>query len=163
MALLFDDVYERTRQRIWSLCARLSADHATAEDAFQEIFVLVFRYLPGFRGEAAVDTWCYRIALNYLIRVRSRARHEQQQPLNDEPSPDPPPEDGPAMPLADALADLEPAEREMLTLVYLCGQPQSEVAERLGLPLGTLHSRLSRAKTRLKEAMQRHGYRSIPG
>lgn len=161
MALNFDEVYARTRQRVWSLCVRLSPDRADAEDALQEIFILVFRYLPGFRGEANVDTWCYRIALNYLMRAQSRLRRERCLPLNHDPvHPETPVA---VIPLAEALADLEPDEREVLTLVYFCEQPQSDVAALLGLPLGTLHSRLSRAKTRLKEAMQRHGYRQPNG
>ncbi len=152
----FDHVYERTHERVWKLCCRLSPTNANAEDAFQDIFMLVFRYLAGYRGEATVETWCYRIALNHLYRARRRS---ERQPLQV------PLVDGSERQAGDqaealnlALDAIDVQDRQLITLIYLCEMPQQEVADQLGMPLGTLHSRLSRARMRMKKELARHGY-----
>jgi RNA polymerase sigma-70 factor (ECF subfamily) len=158
MHLDFDTVYERTRDRVWRLCVRLAPNRESAEDAFQEIFVLVFRYLSGFRGESSVDTWCYQIALNFLLRARrtlaAKARHVPSVDMAEPERSDP----RHAEALAQALLALDETSRQVVNLVYLCQLSQQAAADQLGMPLGTVHSRLSRAKARLKEELIHHGY-----
>jgi RNA polymerase sigma-70 factor (ECF subfamily) len=151
----FDSVYAQTKERVWGLCTRLVPPGESSEDAFQEIFLLVFRYLPGFRGEASVATWCHRIALNYLMRMRNRHSRQPLHVVTDDVIVRPATEI-PAEALGRALAALDPETRELITMVMICGVPQQEVADKLRVPIGTVHSRLSRAKAQLREEIMRY-------
>jgi len=157
MSLDFDPLYDRTRQRVWNLCRRLSATYGDAENAFQEIYLLIFRYLAGFRGESSVDTWCFRIALNYLLRKRKAQTFSSERRLREEPAHKTRREvDVEA--LTESLGALDPEAQQLVTLVYLCGIAQEDAAHRLSIPIGTVHSRLSRARDKMKEELKRHGY-----
>ena len=76
--MTFEEVYQRFRRPIWSLARRLTRNDEEALDASQEIFIRIWRGLDGFRGEAKMSTWVYRIAWNYL---QSHRRRQGRQPV----------------------------------------------------------------------------------
>jgi RNA polymerase sigma-70 factor, ECF subfamily len=63
----FEQLYERHRRRVYSLCLRMVGDVTEAEDITQEVFLQVFRKIGTFRGEAALTTWLHRLAVNHVL------------------------------------------------------------------------------------------------
>src|SRR6266849_4627555 len=83
-AAAFANIFYAHKPRIYSLCLRMTGNIAEAEDLTQESFLQVFRKLPTFRGDSALSTWLYRIAVNtVLMRFRKKAL---RQISLDEPS-----------------------------------------------------------------------------
>ncbi len=131
-----------------------------ADDAVQETFVDVLRGADGFRGDARLTTWLYRIAVRAATRVSTRARR-RSAPLPEELAvgTDGPPEalaqrEGAARILA-AMSRLPAAQRAVLALGALDGLPHTEIAEVLGVPPGTVYSRLHQARAEMREALER--------
>lgn len=155
--------------RVWGLARRrLGAD---AEDGVQEAFREMFRSLDRFRGEAAVTTWGYRVAMNTLIDfARKRGRIPPALPL--EAADESPRLSGAALggfaenpfTLLDreerrarvraALASLDEIHRTVLELRSYEGLGYAEIAEVLGVPLGTVKSRMAAASVKLAEKLQ---------
>ena len=162
--MIFDEVYERFRQPIWRLARRLTKSDDEAFDATQEIFLRVWRGLAGFRGEAKVSTWVFQIAWNYL-RGHHRRRQRQLASVENNgefvvraPDPAPGPE---RQVVASDLLDRVTAAMDELpehyrVVVWLRdGEDLSyaEIADVLDLPIGTVRSRLARARSALKKAV----------
>jgi len=155
----FDSVYAATRSRVWALCSRLLPGQ-DAEDALQEVFTLVYRYLPGFAGRSTVDTWVYRIAVNYLWRARKRLQRERTVPLDATPEPrarESTPSELLAV-LRQIIDTMDDLSARIVTLALFQDCRQTEIAEILQIPVGTVYSRLSRAKDLIRLELRRHGY-----
>lgn len=154
----FKELFALYRTRVFSLCFHLMGNRGDAEDAMQEIFFAVYRGLAAFRGEAKLSTWIYRIALRVALRVKAQ-RHSKIEPIEHEP-PAPTPED-PAIArerreaLAAALARLPAEHRSVISLFAMDGIPQKEIAAILGIPEGTVWSRLSSARKKLAAELAR--------
>jgi len=136
-----------------ALAYRLLGDRDRMDDALQEAYVRAFRALPAFRGDAAVGTWLYRIAYNACIDELRRER--QVVPLESvRERPDPRPGPGELLPvrrlLADALAALPAPDRAAVLLVDAQGFDYRSAAEILGVPEGTVASRLNRTRAVLR-------------
>lgn len=141
------------REPVLALCASLTRNRAEAEDATQETLLALHRGLPGFRGDARLSTWVYRIAIRMALHVRARRADGAAIP---EWLPDPAP--GPEQQaqarqrdarLAVALEALSPEQRLVLGLFAVEGLRHGEIAEILGVPEGTVWSRLHLARKRL--------------
>lgn len=161
-------------RRLYHLAYRLTADRAAAEDLSQEALVRGYQAIREFRGEADFYTYLYRILLNlWKNQLRSRRRWKMV-PLaggtrGEEERIDREPADTAAGPherlvgreqaetLRRALADLDPDFRVVLVLRVAEGLEYAEIAAALGLPIGTVRSRLARARSRIRELMQRRG------
>lgn len=165
----FDQVYERFRLPVWRLARRLTTTEEEALDTTQEIFLRVWRGLPGFRGEAKLSTWVFQIAWNYL-RAHRRKMGRSLQVIGEDMNA--------AQDLVDSAADTAPdPERraratELLDRVELAlerlpehyrvvvwlrdGEDLSyqEIAETLDVPIGTVRSRLARARGALRELVE---------
>jgi RNA polymerase sigma-70 factor (ECF subfamily) len=152
----FAELVRRHRDRLWAVALRVLGDPQEAEDAVQDAFVSALRGAAGFRGEAAVTTWLHRITLNACLdRVR---RSRPTLPLDPtdaglpdqvvavEPDSDRVPD---VLDVTRALAQLSPDAREVLLLVDVEDRPVAEVADRLGVAIGTVKSRCWRARARL--------------
>lgn len=163
--MVFDEVYARFRQPVWRLARRLTESDDEALDATQEIFLRVWRGLAGFRGEAKLSTWVFQIAWNYLRGYR-RKRGRQVRMLVDHadelavrtPDPAPGPErQAVSSDLLDrvsaAVDELPEHYRIVLWLRDAEDLSYVEIANVLDLPVGTVRSRLARARTALKEAV----------
>jgi RNA polymerase sigma-70 factor (ECF subfamily) len=164
--VIFEEVYERYKRPVWRLARRLTGNDDEAFDATQEIFLRVWRGLGGFRGDAKLSTWVFQVAWNYL-RGHHRRNSRQLRPLG-EYSPEvvartPDPSPGPerrvvSSDLLDRVARaMEELPEHYRIVVWLRdGEDLSyaEIAEVLDLPIGTVRSRLARARSTLKKAVE---------
>jgi RNA polymerase sigma-70 factor (ECF subfamily) len=139
------------------LAYRLLGDRDRMDDALQEAYVRAFRALPRFRGDSTAGTWLYRIATNACLDELRRARDViPLDAVRDRPSRAP----GPADELTGrerlegALARLAPGDRAAVLLVDAQGFDYREAAGILGVPEGTVASRLNRARASLRRALE---------
>jgi RNA polymerase sigma-70 factor, ECF subfamily len=136
-----------------ALAYRLLGDRDRMDDALQEAYVDAFRALPGFRGEAEFGTWLYRIAytacLDELRRTRTVVPLDS---VRDRVDPSPTTDERVAArgDLGAALATLPPEDRAAVLLVDAQGFDYRSAAEILGVPEGTVASRLNRARGALR-------------
>lgn len=168
MVLSFEEVYRRFRRPIWSLARRLSGSEDEALDATQEIFLRVWKGLGGFRGESKLSTWVFQIAWNYLRRERRRKGRMPSFLSTDERS-----MAGTVLVLEEkragperklgAVEDLHRVEKALTALseeyrVVLAlrdGEDLSyqEISDVLDIPIGTVRSRIARARMKLRKAV----------
>ncbi len=157
----FGEIFEVHRSQVFALCLRLCGERALAEDALQETFLEIYRSLSRFRGDAQLGTWIHRIALRTALHVRAR---QPATPTASIPSAGPHEAAGsdPNPVLAarehvrrvQAAFDLLPAEqRAAIALFSVDGLTQLEIAAILGIPEGTVWSRLHKARRALAAAL----------
>jgi RNA polymerase sigma-70 factor (ECF subfamily) len=159
----FTELFHDFRGRVLSLCLHLTGSAADAEDAAQEVFLVVFRDLPKFRGDCRLSTWIYRIAVRIAFRVK--AKSSRNAPLDQDPAietPDPALQGERRRLLARALARLSADHRTVLALFSLEGLSHREIAETLGIPEGTVWSRLHLARKKLSSELKVLGYQAGP-
>ena len=134
----------------------MARDPGIAEDLVQECLLRAWQGMEGFRGESAVSTWLYRILANCSLTQFNRTRHEVRfsGPGEDDAPPEPVDHITPEMHLdalrraermARQLDSLSPSLARTLELRYRDELSYEEIAGVLGLPVGTVRSRLSRA------------------
>lgn len=152
----FAEVFASMHRKVQALCLHVVGDRADAEDAVQEAFLAIHRGLPSFRGESLVSTWVYRIAFRAALRVRSRRpppaaelepAHASETPHRALEARDD------ARRLAVATSLLSAEQRAVIALFAVEGLGHREIAEVLGVPEGTVWSRLHLARKRLAAAL----------
>ena len=145
----FADLMAAYAAPIRRLCAAYAESPADREDLFQDIFLAVWRALPGFRRQASVRTWLYRIAHNVALTRRTRDRHRQsrESPLDQETAA-PTEMDFRRLALKRAIAAMAPGDRT-LTLLWLEGLSATEIEDVTGIRAATVAVRLSRIRKRL--------------
>jgi RNA polymerase sigma-70 factor (ECF subfamily) len=157
--LAFEDLYRRYARPVFGLALRRLGDRGRAEDAVQETFTSVWRSAATYRPERGPGApWIYAVARNAIVD-RARARTELPADIPDEPSADAGPPDRAeqswvAWRVHRALEELPEREREVIALAYWSGLSQSEVAEFLDIPLGTVKTRTRAALGRLSEILE---------
>lgn len=155
----FEELYRAHAGRIYGLAYRMLGNPADAEDQLQEIFLSAHRKLETFRGEAALGTWLYRLAMNQLLDyVRSRAARSGQ--LTDGLEDASVLADGMGHRLADRAIDRIDIERAIAELPEGCraafvlhdveGLEHKEIAQVLGIAEGTSKSQVHKARLRLR-------------
>jgi RNA polymerase sigma-70 factor (ECF subfamily) len=155
----FEALYHRYVRSMYGLALRRLRDRQRAEDAVQETFAAVWRSAASYRPErGAAAPWLYAVARNAIID-RLRARNEPAAEAPDLPSSEPGPADRAessfvAWRVHRALEELPPKEREVIELAYWSGMSQSEVAEYLSLPLGTVKTRTRSGLARLATVLE---------
>ena len=154
----FDALVDLDIDRSLAIAYRITRDHATAEDAVQQAFVLAWREIPRLREPDRYEVWLHRLLVNACYQELRRARRWRDRivPLTLDgagPAPD-------AIRSADdrdaldrAFRRLAPDRRALFVLHHHAGLPLSEVAEILGLPLGTVKSRLHYSTDELRAAL----------
>jgi RNA polymerase sigma-70 factor (ECF subfamily) len=131
---------------VWRLCAAL-VDIGEADDLTQETFLRAYRALPRFRGESSARTWLLSIARRVCADA-IRARRRQRRLLSRLAEPDGiPMSDG--VEVEDLLARLDPDRRAAFVLTQFLGLSYSEAAEVCGCAVGTIRSRVARARVEL--------------
>jgi len=141
-----------------ALAYRLLGSRDRMDDALQEAYVKAFRALPRFRGQSQLGTWLHRIVFNECLDELGRLRRAEAVPLEDAPEPVAPgPDHGDLLAgreqLSDALATLAPHDRAAVLLIDSQGFDYAAAAEVLGIPPGTVASRLNRARAALRRAL----------
>jgi len=148
--------------RVHRLVARNLASRTDAEDVTQEVFVAIFKGLPGFRGESSLETWVYRIAMNHCLMYRRKAASTPltvaDADLDREPASAPgPAEHAEAEDLRtrvnSAVSQLPDGQRDVVVLHELHGLTYQECAQALDIPVGTVKSRLSNAFRTLRHSL----------
>jgi RNA polymerase sigma-70 factor (ECF subfamily) len=155
----FEDLYRRYSRAVFGLALRRLGDRSKAEEAVQETFASVWRSAGSYKPERGPGApWLYAVARHAIVD-RSRRRTEQpvdsfDEPADTDPSPLDQAESGwVAWRIHRALEELPEREREVISLAYWSGLSQSEVAEFLGIPLGTVKTRTRAALHRLADAL----------
>ena len=165
----FEELYRAHAGRLYSLAVRMLGNHADAEDLLQDIFLSAHRKLDGFRGDSALGTWLYRLAMNQILdHVRSRAGRAGQvtDGLDDASML----ADAAGHRLADRAIDRIDLERALGELPDGCraafllhdveGLEHREVSEVLGIAEGTSKSQVHKARLRLRALLsERKGNR----
>jgi RNA polymerase sigma-70 factor, ECF subfamily len=155
----FETLYRRYARSVLGLALRRLGDRGRAEDALQETFTAIWRaartYKPE-RGKAA--PWLFAVARN-SISDRGRARREPPAEAPDEPSMEAGPEERAehswlSWRVHGALETLPANERELIELAYWSGLSQSEIANLIGIPLGTVKTRTRSALARLADELE---------
>lgn len=155
----FERFVARYRERAVRIAFRLlGGDASGAEDAAQNAFLRAYLGIGGFRGDARLETWFYRILLREVARQRRRRSIRLVFGWPDEHLPEPPdprPTSDPVVRrrVADALSRLTRAQREVFVLVHLEGFTLAQAAEITGKALGTSKSHLHRALASLREQL----------
>jgi RNA polymerase sigma-70 factor (ECF subfamily) len=149
--LTFEQVYADCHRKVQALCVHLLGNSADAQDAFQDVFMAVAQALPGFRGESAVTTWVHRIAIRTALRHRTRRTARQTDELDDKlpAGSDPIAAHAGTDRIARAMARLSFEHRVVLALFGVAGLTHAEISDTLGIPEGTVWSRLHHAKKQL--------------
>src|SRR4051794_18536436 len=150
----FELLYHRYVRPVFGLALRRLRDRQRAEDAVQETFASVWRSAHSYKPErGAAAPWLYAVARNAIVD-RLRAKNEPPSEVPDTPSGEPGPLDRAessfvAWRVHRALEELPEKEREVVELAYWSEMSQSEVAEYLHIPLGTVKTRTRSALSRL--------------
>ncbi|MDQ0285060.1 RNA polymerase sigma-70 factor (ECF subfamily) [Desulfofundulus luciae] len=164
----FEQLVQMYQQRVYTLSYQLTGNHADAQDLAQEVFIRAFRSLDGFRFEADFGTWLHRITVNLWLNMKRRRGNVTLISL-DEPvhtgdgevtrevaaaagDPEEELEEKEFRGLVGrALKELPAEQRAVLILREVEGYSYDEIARMLDLSLGTVKSRLNRARDALKK------------
>jgi len=147
--------------RLHRLARRYASCEADAEDLTQEVFVTLYQSMASFRGDSSLATWSYRVALNHCLKYAAKAR-PMTVPYEDARALPAPDIHGPAQQSArrelsgqvqSALENLSASHRDAVILHELHEMTYAECAAVLGVPVGTVKSRLSTAFQRLRAAL----------
>jgi RNA polymerase sigma-70 factor (ECF subfamily) len=148
-------LYRRYRARVYGLVCRIGGAEE-ADELCQEVFLKIFRNIPRFRGESAIGTWIYRLAVNAaLTHVARRPRERSLEDATWEEPAAPHPVRDPRLRehLLRALASLPGGYRAVLVLHDLEGLSHEEIAEILGCRVGTSKSQLHKARQKMRELL----------
>jgi len=173
----FGALLVRHQDTIFNAVLRLVGEHHRALDVAQETFLRAFRALPSFKGDSAFSTWLYRIALNLCSTERAKRRRPLEARMLSLDAPardgdgrrsdldpaDRRPANGPGddamrseiqARVHEAIDALEEEFRSVVVLRDLCDMSYEEMAEVLDCPIGTIRSRLHRARQKLEESLR---------
>ncbi|HUK17189.1 MAG TPA: sigma-70 family RNA polymerase sigma factor [Bryobacteraceae bacterium] len=161
MAEEFEAIVREYQDRIFRLACSILGDRASAEEAAQEALVRIWKGLPGFRGQSSLSTWIYAITRNTCFTLMGRwgPRTESlEDPAGRREAERRSAATWPAAPVPDvmALVDRLPAKyRQVVALFYMQEKSYDEVANMLGLPVGTVKTYLFRARKSMAEDLAR--------
>jgi len=167
----FNDLVRRYEKRVFNFAYRMAGNYDDASDVAQEAFIRVFNAINTFRGEANFTTWLYRIVTNVYLDERKKRKSHLHTSLQDfveleentvtrqvedtAPSPESVVErvERDEM-LNRAIQELPEYQRIMVVLYHTQGKSYEEIAGIMRLPIGTVKSRLNRARLALKERLE---------
>jgi RNA polymerase sigma-70 factor (ECF subfamily) len=153
----FERLYRLYHRKIFGLCLRMTRQHETAEDCVQKTFVKAWRNLALFEGRSAFSSWLYRIAVNEVLSLtrRQRGDTEAYDELDEESvhSPALEPATGGLMDVEHALDKLPAGARQVVVLQAIYGHTHEEVAEMLGIAVGTCKAQLHRGRKLLRQLL----------
>ena len=153
----FEEIYNRYAPQIFRVCLGYTNDADQAKDLVQETFISVWKNLDGFRKEAQMSTWIFRIATNHCLRALEVAKRmpaaelpfDLAEPLEESA-------EEKLRYLYLCIAELEETERIIISL-ELEGLPQAEIADIVGLSSGNVRVKLYRIREKLAQKFKAHG------
>ena len=147
----FEDLVRQYQGDVWRFAYHFTRDRTLADDVTQDAFLRAFRFLGGFRGDSKFSSWLFRIARNCAMdQLRARTtqqEHESAAPVG--PTFDP----QTRVELNAALDAATPEHREPFLLVEVFGLSYQEAADVLGVRVGTIKSRMHRARRVMMDAL----------
>lgn len=154
-----EELVRQTHDFLFNSVFQLCHDRMVAEDVVVETYLLAFKNIKSFKGESTLRTWLYRIAKNELMAYFNKNKryvvkdmsHEQAKKEADL-------EDYEKALLLDAMEGLDIEDREVITLVDIDGLSYEDTSTMLGIPLGTVKSRIVRARDKLRTILKEKGY-----
>jgi RNA polymerase sigma-70 factor, ECF subfamily len=163
----FQELYDKHKRRVYSLCLRMTANTAEAEDLTQEAFLQLYRKIGTFRGESAFSTWLHRLSVNVvLMHLRKKSlpvvslEETTQAGEDDTPKKDFGAEDLALagsidrLQLQKAVNDLPPGYRTIFVLHDIQGYEHNEIAEIVGCSIGNSKSQLHKARMKLRDLLK---------
>ena len=163
----FQALYDKHKRRVYSLCLRMTANVAEAEDLTQEAFLQLYRKIGTFRGESAFSTWLHRLSVNVvLMHLRKKGlpvislEETTQGAEEDSPKKDFGAEDLALagsidrLQLQRAVDDLPPGYRTIFVLHDVEGYEHNEIAEIVGCSIGNSKSQLHKARMKLRDLLK---------
>ena len=164
----FGELVQQYQKRVFALAVRMCPTPELAEEAAQEAFLAAWQGLPFFRGDSAFATWLYRLTSNACVDLLRKENRHQGPSLDDEtvsaevPDPTPTPEKAVEQQelrrqIEAGLQTLSPEHREVLILREIQQLSYDEIADVLSLDLGTVKSRIARARLALKKFLVQEG------
>src|SRR5687767_14939328 len=157
----FGDLVDRYKDLVYGVVYRMVSDRTQVDDLAQEVFLRVHRGLPHFRGDAKLTTWIYRIVLNLLSQESEKRHGAREVALDlDVPAHEPRSHDQAIddLELRDrlekAMARLPPNYRLLIAGHYLQDVKYEDLADALGIPVGTVKTHLHRAKKQLRAVLE---------
>jgi len=153
----FEELYTQLGPGLAQVCRRMFHSSADADDAFQETALAIHMALPSFRGGSRLATWAYRIAVRTCLRGRRKQRRDSSQGLDVAPAAklDHSSEERELARRFDrAVAGLRQSYRTVFSLCCIDELNQADVASILGIPEGTVWTRLHRARKELAENLR---------
>ena len=166
----FESIYRANAGRVFGVCLRMGGTRERAAELTQDVFVHVWQRLGSWRGDAALSSWIYRVAVNLVLSnvrgERRRLTHEmpeddllpggsRDRPEGQQREPRAESHDGDRMDLERAIAALPPGARTVFVLHDVEGYQHSEIAQMTGTAEGTCRAQLHRARRLLMEALNR--------
>ena len=165
----FEKLYRRHFRRVYAICLRMTGNASEAEDLTQDVFTNLFRKIGQFRGMSAFTTWLHRFTVNqvlmYFRKRKSRPEFTTEegetpvQIVQGTANPD-------RMPIIDrlaieqAIAQLPPGYRQIFVLHDVEGYEHEEIAQMLGIAVGTSKSQLHKARLKLRSLIREQAARN---
>lgn len=167
----FDELISRYQRRVYTFAYRLTGNPDEAADVAADTFVRIFTSIGSFRGDSSFATWLFRVVTNIYLDSRKRQRGRPTQSLDEmvqleENSVQRQVEDDGPTPydvalehqrhaaLEAAIASLPEYQRLMIVMYHVQGLAYEEIAEILDVPIGTVKSRLNRARLALRQKLE---------
>ena len=171
----FEELLLLHQKKVYNLCLRMSANADDALDLSQEAFIRAWRSLGQYQFEASFSTWLFRLTSNICIDFLRRKKRRQETSLTESyedsdegaelsvPDTQPSPEqqamtNETRIELARAMEQLSPEHREILQLRVIEDLPYEQIADILGVRVGTVKSRLARARLSLRKILKAGNY-----
>lgn len=169
----FDALVGKYQDRAYTYAFRLTRNSETAADVVAEAFLRIHNALPNFKGQSSFKTWLYRILTNCFLDLRKREKARPHGSLDvmtateegemglqiEDPAPDPEERAGMsarAEAMRAALATMPEYQRAMIVMYHAEDMSYEEMAAALDLPVGTVKSRLNRARINLRDHLLKH-------
>ncbi len=166
----FEQLIEAYQKKVYNLALRMTGNQEDAADLAQEAFIRVFRSISGFKEQSSFSTWIYRITTNVCLdEIRKRKNRKvisidedihmddgemKRQIVSDDPLPDEMAERAELRNIVnDAINSLPEDQKVVITLRDLNGLSYEEIAQVLGIPGGTVKSRINRARQALRNVL----------
>ncbi len=170
----FDGLVRKHKDRVFNLCYRFLGDYEDANDTAQDVFIKAYKALKGFRAESSFSTWIYQIAVNTCKNKIKSLEHRYRKQTRSLDNPGTAGNDNRSMEIADeslsppmelekkertiliqkAIDSLPKTKKEMIVLRDMEGLSYEEIVTITGLTLGTVKSKIARARTDLREKLR---------